>query len=107
MQDLLFLLRIYRAQGKYEEAAKIIQTFRKFDFEPLQNEWEVPRQMIELFELSQNWAELYRFCRIILEDARAAILEPSTYVGPWGTLADDWKVWDGFVKASGKLEDPA
>ena len=103
MQDLLLLLRIYRAQGKFTDASNVLLNFRKFDFQGIEKEWEVARQMIELFELTQSWPDLYAFCQTILEDARTAVLDPSNYRGPWGKLADDWKVWDGFVTASSKI----
>jgi hypothetical protein len=104
MQDLLLLLRIYRAQGRYTEASNVLQRIRELNFQGFQNEWEIVRQMIELFELTQSWSYLYALCQSILEDALTAVLDPSNYTGPWGKIADDWKVWDGFITASGKCE---
>lgn len=101
-EDLFLLLRIYRAQGKYDDAMKVIDTAQQKKMAPiLANNWEVARQMIELTVLAQQWGKLFSYCSDILVDSFRAPLEPSSAQAiRWGRLGDDWKVWQALLTAN-------
>ncbi len=102
-EDLSLLLRIYREQGRYEEAFLFLDSMMSSPFKPGKENWEHSRQFIELASLTQRWEASWEFCRAVLQDARRALLEPSNTSTRWGKLGDDWKTWEGLVKASSEI----
>lgn len=97
MEDLLLLVRIYRAQGKYDETIKVISHFQE---KRQSTTWDVVKQLIELYELTHQWKKLYGYCTSLLDEA----LEPSkTPNSGFGKLGDDWKVWQGLLKANEEI----
>ena len=102
-EDLSLLVRIYREQGRYEEAFQFLDSMMSSSFKPGKEIWEHSRQFIELAVLTQRWKALWEFCLAVLQDARRALLEPSKASSRWGKLGDDWKAWEGLVKASSEI----
>ena len=105
-EDLLLLLRIYRAQGKDDEAFLFLESVMKSSIEQGKENWELTRQLIELASLTERWRNLWNFCLSILQDARQALREPSNRSTRWGRLGDDWKAWEGLVKAGSRIGSP-
>ncbi len=102
-EDLSLLVRIYREQGRYEEAFQFLDSMMSSAFRPGKENWEHSRQFIELASLTQHWKALWEFCLDVLQDARRALMEPSKTSTHRGKLGDDWKAWDGLVKASSEI----
>ena len=106
LDDLFLLIRVYRAQGKYSEAAAIARDSRMGLASQLgKNSWELVRQLIALLETSHQWMELWQLCQQLLVDARDISLErrvdPAHY--DFGKQGDDWKIWQVFIMASSKM----
>ena len=103
LEDLLLLVRVYRAQGRYSEAAAIVRDSRTgMESPPGRNSWELVRQLIELLELSHQWAELWQICQQLLVDARDEFSERRFHLKHYlfGKFGDDWKVWQALITAS-------
>ena len=105
-EDLSLLVRIYREQGRYEEAFQFLDSLMNSSFNPGKENWEHSRQFIELALSTQRWKALCEFCLAVLQDARRALLEPSKASSRWGKLGDDWKAWEGLVEASTETGSP-
>ena len=106
LEDLLLLVRIYRAQGRYSEAITIVRSSRTGIESSLgRNSWELIRQLIELLELSHQWEVLWKLCQQLLIDARDDSTERQFRLAhyPFGKLGDDWKVWQALVAASSNI----
>lgn len=107
LQDLLLLVRVYRAQGKHSEAAAIVRDSRTGMESPLgRNSWELVRQRIDLLGLSHQWTELWQLCQQLLIDARAQSTERQFHLThyPFGKLGDDWKVWQALITSSTNID---
>ena len=103
LDDLLLLIRVYRAQGKYSEAAAIAKDSRIGLESPQgRNSWELVRQLIELLELNHQWSELWQLCQQLLVDARDNSPERRFRLTHYafGRLGDDWKVWQALITSS-------
>lgn len=106
LEDLLLLIRVYRAQGRYSEATAIVRDSRTGMESPLgRNSWDLARQLIELLELSHQWIELWQLCQQLLVDARDNSTERQFHLThyPFGKLGDDWKVWQALINASSSI----
>lgn len=104
LEDLHLLVRVYRAQGKYSEAAAIVRDSRTgMDSSLGRNSWELVRQLIDLLELSHQWLELWQLCQQLLVDARDQSVERRLKHYPFGKLGDDWKVWQAIITATSKI----
>lgn len=106
LEDLLLLIRVYRAQERYSEAA-VIARESPLGLESSQGRspWELVRHVIDLLELSHQWIELWQLCQRLLVDARESSLErrfQSTHYS-FGKFGDDWKVWQALITASSKI----
>lgn len=77
--------------------------------------WGLARKRLDLFESTKNWRALFEACNDLLPKSMAAVTsngdaekgeekkdDKSESAQGRG---DDWRVWDGFVTASGKLYD--
>lgn len=107
LEDVLLLVRVYRAQGKYSEAATIVKDSRTgMESPPGRNSWELVRQLIELLQLSNQWVELWQLCQQLLIDARNISAEKQFHLTyhPFGKLGDDWTVWQALVTASSNID---
>ena len=106
LEDLLLLIRVYRAQGRSSEAAAIARDSRTGMESPLgRNSWELVRQLIELLELSRQWIELWQLCQQLLVDARDNLLDRRFHLThfAFGKLGDDWKVWQALITANSNI----
>ena len=106
LEDLLLLIRVYRAQGKYSEAAAIVRGSRMGMESPLgRNSWELVRHLIELLEMSDQWVDSWQLCQQLLVDARDESTERRSHLThyPFGKLGDDWKVWQALITASSNI----
>ena len=106
LDDLLLLIRVYRAQEKHSEIAAIARDPRIGIGSPIgRNSWELARQLIESLELSNQWVDLWQLCQQLLVDARDSSLERRSHSRDYtfGKLGDDWKVWQALITASSKL----
>ena len=106
LEDLLLLIRVYRAQGRFSEAAVIARDSRSGLESPVgRNSWELARQLIDLLELSHQWTELWQLCQQLLVDARDNSLDGRFHLTHFhfGKLGDDWRVWQAFITASNSL----
>ena len=105
-EDLLLLVRVYKSQNKDTEALALLEDQRTgFGSHLCKKDWEIVRQMIELYTLCKRWQSLYDVCREILQCSLARILIPDQEPSQWdfGPLGDDWVVWDGLLTASVEL----
>ena len=106
LEDLLLLIRVYRAQERFSEAAVIARNSRTGLESPVgRNSWELARQLIELLELSHQWTDLWHFCQQLLVDARDYSLDGRCHLihFPFGKLGDDWKVWQALIHANSNI----
>ena len=106
LEDLLLLIRVYRAQERFSEAAVIARNSRTGLESPVgRNSWEIARQLIELLELSHQWTDLWHFCQQLLVDARDYSLDGRFHLihFPFGKLGDDWKVWQALIHANSNI----
>lgn len=99
--ELFLLLRVYRAQQRYKEAYDLLIDSRiGISTYPGVDKWEICRQYTDILELKGWWVELHQICRGILEGSLStAVKTPSLQVN-FGAAGDDWKVWQGFLRAS-------
>ena len=73
--------------------------------------WGLARKRIDLLESTKDWRALYETCRDLLPKSEvAAELNGEEAEGQKKDeksegRGDDWRVWDGFVTAAGKLYD--
>ena len=72
--------------------------------------WGLARKRLDLLETTQDWKSLYSTCRDLLLKHEGNGVEAIDKTGEQqSTVAhgrgDDWRVWDGFVLAAGKLYD--
>ena len=106
-QDLLLLVEVYTAQLKYSEALAVLEDPRTgFSSHLTRSKWDIARQMIGLYELSENWKGQWDMCSAILVNARPDIFDKMTdesAIFDFGQLGDDWRVWEGLVTACEKL----
>ena len=106
LEDLFLLLKIFRSQGRYVEALKILDDPRTGINSRLgQNSWEVVRHKIDLYELCHRWDEEWKFCRELLEDAHPDNVQSASR-SPYhhfGTFGDDWIVWVGLLSATAMI----
>ena len=106
LEDLLLLIRVYRAQGRFAEAAVIARDSRTGLESPVgRNSWELIRLLIELLELSHHWTDLWQLCQQLLIDARDNSLDGRFHLihFPFGKLGDDWRVWQALIEASSNI----
>lgn len=109
LEDLLLLIRVYRAQEKYSEAAALAKDSHVGIESPLgRNSWELVRQLIEMLELSHLWIESWQFCQQLLVDARDSSHERRFQMTHYsfGGLGDDWKVWQALITANSRIGNP-
>ena len=106
MEDLLFLLRIYRSQNKFREALAILDDSRiGIDSSIGNKQWVLVRQKIELLELDCQWETLWDYCHALLDDACTEIRQDKSKLQRFvfGKVGDDWKVWTGLVIATSHI----
>ena len=106
LEDLLLLLRVYRSQGKFEDALKILDDGRTGIFSPLgKKDWQLVRQKIELLELSGQWQKMWCFCSKLLDDSYPEKLlgNPAAPNFVFGSVGDDWVVWTGLINATNRI----
>ncbi len=106
LEELFFLLKVYRSQNKYEEALAILDDPRTGIHSRVgKNSWELVRTKIELYETCNLWKDEWQFCWELLEDARPDYLQDvgRTSYSVFGKVGDDWKVWAGLVDATFRL----
>ena len=109
LEDILLLIRVYRAQGKYAEAAAFAKDSDVGIESPLgRNSWELVRLLIEMLELSHKWMESWQLCQQLLVDARDSSYERRFEMTRYsfGKLGDDWKVWQAFITANSRIGNP-
>ena len=100
------MLRVYKDQGKYEEALNILEDERKGFASPVGNRsWELALQMIELQGICGRWKVQWHSCQEILRHARPKKFqcENSRSNLAFGERGDDWKIWDFLVMSTTKL----
>lgn len=103
LEELLLLLKIYRGQGKYEEALQVLDNPHIGITSQVGNySWELVRYKIELYQLCNRWKDVWQFCRELLEDAHPKNMqkESRTPFHRYGAFGDDWKVWVGLIAAN-------
>ena len=106
LEELLLLLRVYRSQGKLEEALKILDDGHTGISSSLGNrDWQLVRQKIELLELSGQWQQMWCFCSKLLDDSYPEkLLGNSTAPNfVFGSVGDDWAVWTGLITATNRI----
>lgn len=106
LEDVLLLLKVYRAQQKYTEALLVLDDPRTAINSPLgKNSWELVRQKIELYEICKHWNELWQFCKELLEDAHPhnTLNKSRSPFHQFGTVGDDWKMWAGLLLATREI----
>ena len=105
-EDLLLLSRIYKDQGKHEDALGILEDPRiGWSSSIGSHSWELKLEIIELQGICGQWKRQWRDCQDILREARpsAPSQEPSGPESTFGNRGDDWKIWEALVIAASKL----
>ena len=98
--DLLLLLRIYKDQGKIQEALNILQAENEGLISTVgQNSWEVFLQLLDLCGLNGLWDRQMRSSQNVLVgsfESKSSEERPSGELN-FGERGDDWTVWKSFV----------
>ena len=100
------MIRIYKDQGKYQEALAILEDPQTgFASSIGERSWELAIQITELQGLSGKWELQWQNCQSILRDACPNIIdrEITGLEFAFGERGDDWKVWKMFVISAGHL----
>ena len=104
-QDLYLLLRIYRAQNKYEEAIAICKDSRFcLDVHTGTSKWEVCEQYIEFLAMQGRWEELHAICGQMLINSLQAESTGTSIIHEFnlGILGNNWNVWRMMLRANSK-----
>lgn len=100
------MLRVYRSQGKHKEALEVLIDPRTgINSRVGRSSWELVRELIELYALTERWSEEWLFCSKLLQDAQPDNLRNTfrpTHCD-YGKFGDDWKVWAGLVDAAHQI----
>lgn len=99
-EDLLLLLRVYKDQGRTQEALSILQAENKGLISTVgQNSWEIVLQLLELCGLNGLWDRQMRSSQAMLLnsfEAKPSEVRPKREFD-FGKRGDDWTVWKSFV----------
>ena len=99
-EDLLLLLRVYKDQGKIQEALNILQAEGKGLLSTVgQNSWEIFLQLLDLCGLNGLWDRQMRSSQDVLVssfEAKSTEERPNREL-TFGERGDDWAVWKSFV----------
>ena len=105
-EDLLLLSRVYKGQGKYEDALFILENPQTGWSSSIgHRSWEVLLQVVELQGLCGQWERQWHTCQDILQGARPSSVEEKASGSElmFGSRGDDWKIWNALVVAASKL----
>ena len=112
MDDLNLLLKIYRAQHKYNEAIAICEDPRfGLQVHTGSNKWDVFMHSVELLAIVGRWDDVYWYCRWALHESLSGVQdEPATSNSAdrlnLGIFGNNWKVWQMLLRASNNDLDP-
>ena len=97
-QDRKFLLQVYEAQGRFEEAVKLLEDSRT-GTESLVgvSKWELTLHYMDLLQTTEQWAKLQETCLSILN--QSLHLDNTGIQYGFGQLGDDWKSWQMLIHA--------
>jgi len=104
--DLQLLVEVYRHQGRYKEALSILNDPDIGISSKLgQSSWELIRERIKLYELSELWEELWQSCCDLLLRAGPDGNKSAEHAQPVdaGMFGNDWVVWAAMIRASSKI----
>ncbi|KAI9724374.1 MAG: hypothetical protein M1812_000442 [Candelaria pacifica] len=105
-QELSLLLSIYQEEGYVKEALGVLDS-RKLGIwsSVAKGDWGLVRLRLDLLKQLDEWPEAWTLCGSLLNAAC-----PAGEGHDWGfprldshTKGDDWKVWQCFIDACGKL----
>ncbi|KAG8525466.1 uncharacterized protein KY384_009110 [Bacidia gigantensis] len=105
-EDLLLLLRVYKDQGKYQEALDILEDpQRGFASSIGKSSWELVLEMLDFQGLCNKWESQWCNCLDILKGSRPSKFrsQESKLQFSFGERGDDWKIWKTFITATSKL----
>lgn len=105
--DLRLLVRVFKSQGRYQEALDILNDPRTGLKSSIgANSWDLVLEKLDLQRQCEMWEEQWNFCHNLLADALPAEATYSEKHGPlgYGHFGDDWKVWDAIVTACQKIK---
>ena len=99
-EDLLLLLRVYKDQGKIQEALSILQAEDEGLISTVgQGSWEILLQLLDLCGLNGLWDRQMRSSQSVLVssfEAKSTEERPNRELD-FGERGDDWAVWKSFV----------
>ena len=104
--DLQLLVEVYRHQGRYKEALSILNDpYVGISSKLGQSSWELIRERIKLYELSELWEELWQSCSDLLVRAGPTRDKSTGHTLPIdaGIFGNDWVVWAAMIRASSKI----
>lgn len=98
-EDVQLLFRVYKAQSKYEQAIAIVANPRA-GLKAVSKSWEITANLIELYSLAHKWQDQWDHCHDILNHAHNDhVRRLFNGRNDFGTLGDDWGVWEALLIA--------
>ncbi|KAL8789864.1 MAG: hypothetical protein Q9213_000932 [Squamulea squamosa] len=105
LDDISFLLDVYRSQGKYEEAIAVLESDHTgINSRIGRRSWKLVAWKIRLLGLAQRWLDQYKFCFELLEDASPVGGKPQVH--GFGKMGNDGCVWTALVNSALSLQLP-
>lgn len=104
--DLQLLVEVYRHQGRYKEALSILaDPDIGIGSKIGQSSWELIKEWIRLYELSESWQDLWQSCSYLLNIACPAQNNGTDSTPPIdvGMFGDDWVVWSAMIRAASQI----
>lgn len=102
-EDLLFLIAVYKKQGKVAEALSILQDPRTgFASHVGKRSFQIFVEMVELNGLCRKSESQWLMCYEVLNSLshKTSVAPNSSTSGySFGEQGDDWKIWNAFVIA--------
>ncbi|MCJ1247485.1 hypothetical protein MMC30_004699 [Trapelia coarctata] len=105
--DLQLLVEVYQHQRRYQEAISILNDPDIGISSKLgQSSWELIRERIKLYELSESWEEVWQSCYDLLLRAGPDGNKSTEHVHfiDAGMFGNDWVVWTAMIRASTKIQ---
>ena len=97
--DLAILLEIYQRQAKHQDALNVLQSPSAGPGSIAKESWPLTLTHIELKGLCGDFESQWTLSYDILRGSKPPLGKNSTY----GSLGDDWKIWNSLVTAALKL----
>lgn len=100
------MLSIYREYGQLSEALAILDSQNLGITSSIaKGDWSLIRTKLDILEDDGEWQVEWEYSKSILETAFEGTGDAlnGDAADDQGANGDDWRVWQGFINASGKL----